>query len=571
MAVNDAAFEELGGPKVIETRKSGVWLLHNPSTNQGLAFTREQRDQLRVRGMVPHRVCSIDQQVQLILEQVHAKRSDLEKYIALASWQDRNEALFYRVLVENVAEFMPIVYTPTVGEACQKFSHIYRNARGIWLTPDDIDDIPAVLRNAPYQDIRLIVVTDNERILGLGDQGCGGMGIPIGKLALYIAGAGLHPTHCLPVSLDVGTNNPSLLEDPLYLGYPKRRLRGEAYDEFIEAFVQGVRKVFPRAVIQWEDFHKDRAFTLLERYHKRVPCFNDDIQGTASVILGGIFAAMRVTGERISKQRVVFIGAGEACTGIARLVTTAMKSDGASAADIKRSIATFDSKGLLHEGRAIEEPFKREFALSKEVMAHHGLDMSSNPTPVEVIRAMKPTVLIGATARPGAFTQDMIEETAKHVERPIVMPISNPNSKSECAPAEAIRWTEGRAIVATGSPFPDVEYEGRTYVIGQGNNVFIFPGVGLGAVVSEASEITNEMFSIASRAMAECVSPERLDAGAIYPHQDELREVSFKIACAVVKYASESHLGRFIPEEKVEEVVRAAMWYPEYVPVVRKT
>ena len=569
--MKDTAHEELGGPKVIRTRKAGVWLLHNPSTNQGLAFSREQRDQLRVRGMVPYSIRGIEEQAELALTQIRSKATELDKYIALAALQDRNEVLFFRVLVENMAELMPIVYTPTVGEACQKFSRIFRTARGLWLTPDDIDDIPTVLRNAPYQDIRLIVVTDNERILGLGDQGCGGMGIPIGKLGLYIAGAGIHPTHCLPISLDVGTDNASLLEDPHYLGYPQRRLRGEAYDAFIEAFVQGVKKVFPRAVIQWEDFHKDQAFTLLERYHKRVPCFNDDIQGTASVTLGGIYAAMRIKGEKISQQRIVFIGAGEACTGIAQLIATAMRTEGATEEQIGLSRAAFDSKGLLHEGRTIDEPFKRGFALTKEMMKHHGLDINGELSPVEAIRALKPTVLIGATARPGAFTQEMIEEVAKHVERPIIMPLSNPNSKSECSPAEAIRWTDGRAIVATGSPFADVEYNGRRHVIGQGNNVFIFPGVGLGAVVSEAAEITEEMFSIASRTMADCVSAERLEAGAIYPHQDELREVSFKIACAVVKFASDSHLGRAIPHDKIEETVRAAVWYPEYRPVERRT
>jgi malic enzyme len=505
--------------------------------------------------------------VQFALEQVRAKSTDLEKYIGLASLQDRNEVLFYRVLVENMAEFMPIVYTPTVGEACQKFSHIYRSARGIWLTPDDINDIPAVLSNSPRRDIRLVVVTDNERILGLGDQGCGGMGIPIGKLALYVAGAGIHPSQTLPVSLDVGTNNADLLEDPLYLGYRKRRLRGKAYDEFIEAFIMGVREVFPRAVIQWEDFHKNQAFELLDRYENRVPCFNDDIQGTASVTLGGILAAMRITGQRISKQRVLFIGAGEACTGIARLTATAMRADGASEADVRLAMAAFDSKGLLHVGCQIDEPFKREFALSKETMAHHGMSIDSKPTPVEVIRALKPTVLVGATARPGAFTEEMIREMCKHVKQPVVMPLSNPNSKAECSPREVITWSGGRAIVATGSPFPDVDFEGRRHVIGQANNVFIFPGVGLGAVVSEASKITDEMFFIASKTMAECVSPARLDAGALYPHQSELREVSFRIACAVVKYASDRHIGRSIPDDKIETEVRKAVWFPDYIPV----
>lgn len=562
--------DDLAGPPVIETRKANVWLLKNPSTNQGTSFSRAQREALRVRGLIPYRVTTLEDQVKMALEQVRACSPDLQKYIALAALHDRNEVLFYRLLVENFNELMPIVYTPTVGEACQRFSHIFRTGRGIWLTPEDIDDIPAILRNAPFHDIRLIVVTDNERILGLGDQGCGGMGIPIGKLALYVAGAGIHPSKCLPISLDVGTDNPTLLQDPSYLGYPKRRLRGEAYHDFIEAFVRGVREVFPRAIIQWEDFHKDRAFALLDRYRKRVPCFNDDIQGTAAVTLGGILAALRITRAPIARQRIVFIGAGEACTGIARLVRAAMWADGAGEADVVRALVTFDSKGLLHQGRDILEPFKREFALARAAMEHYGLSGDGPFTPVDVIRAVKPTILIGATARPGAFTQEMISEMARHVERPIIMPLSNPNSKSECTPTEAVEWSDGRAIVATGSPFADVQYQGRRHVIGQGNNVFIFPGVGLGAIVAEAREIDDEMFMVASQALGDFVSPARLDAGAIYPSPNELREVSCRIAWAVVRYASECNLGRYFRDEEIENTVREAMWYPDYVPVVQK-
>jgi malic enzyme len=563
----DNHVEELGGGKSIKTRKSGVWVLHNPATNQGMAFSREQRGDLRIRGMLPYRTYGLEDQARIAVEQIRAKSTNLEKYIGLSGLQDRNEVLFYRVLVDNMAEFLPIVYTPTVGEACQKFTHIYRRPRGIWLTPEDVDDIPNVLRNAPYHDIRLIVVTDNERILGLGDQGCGGIGIPIGKLALYVAGAGIHPSKCLPISLDVGTDNPDLLDDPLYAGYPKRRLRGKAYDEFIEAFVQGVKEVHPRAIIQWEDFHKDHAFTLLDRYRRRVPCFNDDIQGTASVTLGGILAALRITGQPMSAQRIVYIGAGEACTGIARLVATAMGAEGAADEVIGRSFMAFDSKGLLHDGRSIAEPTKRELAASRELLAHYGLDPRGDLSAAAVIGAMKPTILVGATARPGAFTEEMIREMAKHVEQPIILPLSNPNSKAECSPKEAIAWTEGRGIVATGSPFPDVAYGGRRHVIGQANNVFVFPGVGLGTIISEASEVNDEMFFIASRTLADCVTPDRLDQGAIYPHQSMLREVSFKIACAVVRYASQHHLGRHVPEERVEALVRKVVWEPQYIPI----
>jgi len=562
--------QRLGGEERIETRKRGVWLLKNPSTNKGLAFTREERQQLRLDGLLPHQILGIEQQVELELEHIRAKATPLEKYIGLASLQDRNEVLFYRILVEHLTELMPIVYTPTVGEACQRFSHIVREARGIWITPDNIHAVREILRNAPFRDIRLVVVTDNERILGLGDQGAGGMGIPIGKLSLYVAGAGIHPSKCLPVSLDVGTNNATLLDDPLYMGYRQRRLRGRAYDELVEAFVQGVREVFPRAVIQWEDFAKERAFGLLERYQKRVPCFNDDIQGTAAVTLGGILAALRITREPLRAQRLLFIGAGEACTGIARLTASAMRAQGASADEIARAIAVFDSKGLLHEGREIAEPYKREFALSQRALESYGLDARSEPGPVEVIRAFRPTVLIGATAQPGAFTQAMIEEMATHAARPLVMPLSNPTSKAECSPKEALAWTGGRALVATGSPFGDVVHDGRRREIGQANNVFVFPGVGLGAVVSEARVLDDEMFGIAAQTIARCVSPERLEQGAIYPRPDELREVSFQIACAVVRYARDANLGRLIADERVEQTVRDAIWYPEYIPIVAK-
>ncbi len=561
------AAEELIGPKVIQTRKAGVWLLQNPSTNQATAFDREQRDELRVRGMVPYRVTTLEQQAAAAIGQIRAHGTPLQQYIGMAALHDRNEVLFYRVLVDHIAELMPIVYTPTVGEACQKFSQIYRSARGLWITPDDVHDIPGVLRNSPYHDIRLIVATDNERILGLGDQGVGGMGIPIGKLALYVAGAGIHPSKCLPISLDVGTDNPALLADPLYLGYPRKRLRGRDYDDFIEAFVRGVKEVFPRAILQWEDFHKDRAFTLQQRYVKRLPSFNDDIQGTASVVVGGILAALRITKQKMADQRIVFVGAGAACTGIARLCAIAMRADGADEATIQRSLFALDSQGLLHDGRVMDEPHKRELAVPRAVAVDLGLDPDAVLTPLEVIRAVKPTILVGATARAGTFTPEMLEQMARTVERPIVLPLSNPTSSAECTAEEAVRWTGGRAIVATGSPFHDVEHDGRRHVFGQANNVFIFPGVGLGTAIAEATEVTTEMFHIAAATLASIVSQERLDAGAIYPHQSELRRVSFEIACAVVRYASENNLGRRVAPADLEATVRAAVWDPSYVPV----
>ena len=555
------------GPEVIRTRKRGIWLLKNPATNKGLAFTREERDAFGLHGLLPSTIQTIEQQVELELEHVREKASDLEKYIALTGLLHRNEVLFYRVLVENLHELMPIVYTPTVGEACQRYSHIVRDMRGLWLTPDDVDRFPELLRSFPYQDIRLIVATDNERILGLGDQGAGGMGIPVGKLALYVAGAGLHPSTVLPVSLDVGTNNAELLDDPLYVGHRARRIGGGEYDEFIEAFVKAVREVFPRAVLQWEDFHKRNAFRVLERYRQRLPSFNDDIQGTAAVAVAGVLAALRITGQRVRDQRVLFMGAGEACTGIAQLLAAAMQDDGATAEDIGASRLLFDSQGLLHEDREISDPHKRGLAASREMLTAVGLDPGSAPTPEQVIAHLKPTLLVGATATPGIFRRSMIEEMARHVERPVVMPLSNPTSKAECSAQEAIAWSGGRALVATGSPFADVHHEGRRHVIGQGNNVYIFPGVGLGAIISQLREIDDRVFLVAARALSECVSEERLALGALYPDQSELRMASARVAAAVVRHASDEGLGRRFDAGEIEAAVDAVTWYPDYVPI----
>jgi malic enzyme len=558
---------DLRGPARIETRKRGIWLLKNPATNKGLAFTEEEREQCGLHGLLPATVQSIEQQVELELEHLHEKGSDLERYIGLAGLLYRNEVLFYRVLVEHLAELMPIVYTPTVGEACQRFSHIVRDMRGIWLTPDDIDCIPERLRNFPYQDIRLIVVTDNERILGLGDQGAGGMGIPVGKLALYVAGAGIHPSKVLPISLDVGTNNAALLEDPLYIGHRARRISGAAYDQFIEAFVAGVTQVFPRAVVQWEDFHKRNAFRILENYRHRIRCFNDDIQGTAGVAVAGVLAALRITGQPITEQRVVFVGAGEACTGIARLLAAAMREAGSTPQQIEASRLAFDSLGLLREGMAVSDPHKRELVASRAVLSRHGLDGSDRPTPEEAIRRFRPSILIGATATPGTFTRAMIEEMAKATDRPVVMPLSNPTSKAECTPGEVLAWSSGRALVATGSPFAEVLHEGARHVIGQANNVFVFPGVGLGAILSEIEQIDEEIFLLAARTLADSVSDERLEQGALFPDASELRGVSARIATAIVRYASARRLGLQVAEADVDALVADSIWFPEYVPV----
>ena len=551
------------GPVAVPLR--GHELLEQPLLNKDTAFTQRERRIFGLRGLLPPRVRTLEEQLTLEIAKNRRKGDDLERFIGLAALQDRNETLFYRLLLEHLEELMPIVYTPVVGRACQEYSHIMRRARGLWLTPEDVDRIPELLSNARHEDVRLIVATDNERILGLGDQGAGGMGIPIGKLALYTAGAGIHPSLTLPVSLDVGTDNGALLTDPDYFGFRQPRLRGPAYDGFIEAFVEGVIEVCPRAVLQWEDFKQHNAIRLLDRYRHRITSFNDDIQGTAAVVLAGIRSALRVLDEPLRAQRFVFLGAGAASIGIARLTRAQMRREGMPEDELRRAIVVLDSRGLTYLGRDPLDGDKEEAALGPEEMTHYGFDVGESYGLEEVVKRVAPSFLIGTSGTPGTFTEVAIREMAARARTPVILPLSNPTSKTEAQPKDILEWTDGRAIVATGSPFPPVVRGERAHVIGQANNAFCFPGIGLGAVVAEAREVTDEMFLSAAEALASVVSSERLEQGSLYPNQSELRAASRAVAIEVARAAREGGVGRNLSDDEVESAVDAMMWEPRYL------
>jgi malate dehydrogenase (oxaloacetate-decarboxylating) len=554
-----------GRPTRIGLRSSA--LLGARLLTKDLAFPLSERETFGLVGLLPDRVLTIEEQVELELEKIRRKDDPLEQHIGLTALQDRNATLYYRLLAEHAEEFLPIVYTPTVGRACQEFSHIIRRTRGLWITPADVNRIPELLRNSPYDDVRLVVVTDNERILGLGDQGAGGMAIPIGKLALYTAASGIHPALTLPVSLDVGTDNPFLLADPLYLGHRAPRLRGAEYDALVEAFVAGVADAWPGCVIQWEDFKQHNALRILDRYRDRVCSFNDDVQGTAAVVLGGILAAMRLLGSRLVDQRVVIAGAGAAGIGIARLIRLAMIEDGATDAQAMAAIVMVDSRGLVHEARTDLADDKRALARPVARLATDGFASAGDlPSLHEVVRVLRPTILLGATGVPGTFDEPLIAALAAGTPRPVVMPLSNPTASSEAIPADILRWSDGRALVATGSPFPAVEHDGTRHEIGQANNVFVFPGLGLGAIVAEARTMPDALFLAAARTLAGQVSADRLASGALYPPVADLRPVTRPIALAVADAARRTGVAGLAADADLDAAIDAAMWWPDYVP-----
>jgi malic enzyme len=547
----------------LPVEERGRQLLEEPLLNKGSAFTAEERDALELRGLLPAHTSTMEEQLKRVGVQLRQKDSDLEKHIYLAALHDRNENLFFRYLCENLEETVPIVYTPTVAETCSHWSQIHRAARGIYVTPDDRGQIPKVLRSRGIREAAVIVVTDNERILGIGDQGCGGMGIPIGKLALYTVAAGIHPSLTVPISLDVGTNNPELLNDPLYLGWRHERLRGDEYWSLIDEFVYAVKEVFPNALLQWEDFANLTSFRALMTYQDVLPSFNDDIQGTAAMVVAGLLAAERRTGVQIRDHRVLIVGAGSAGTGIYEQVMAAMMDEGLSEEDARARLFVTDSKGLIVSNRKGLDDRKRDMATDRKLVAKWGVK-GDTITAEQAVLHTEPTVLVGVSGHPGQFTEQMIKAMAAVTEHPIVMPMSNPTSKTEAIPADILAWSEGRAIIGTGSPFAPVDFDGKRHVIGQANNVYIFPGMGLGVIVSKARKVTTRMFIAAAGALAATVDDELLARGALFPPIDDVHEVSRKVAHAVAEQAIAEGVAH--PIVDIEGVIDRTVWRPRYLP-----
>ena len=541
----------------------GRALLREPTLNKGTGFSPQERKALALEGLLPYQSKTLEQLEARVYSRIRGYPNALDKYIALAALRDRDETLFYRVLIEHMEELMPIVYTPTVGEVTQTYSHVFQQGRGLWITPDMRGRIESVLRNClTGREVRLLVVTDNEAILGIGDQGAGGMAISHGKLDLYIAGAGIHPGETLPVSLDFGTDNEALLADDQYLGWPHPRLRGDRYYALIEEFVEAVRKVHPLALVQWEDFRKDNALRILDTYRARIPSFNDDIQGTGAVVLAGVEMALESIGSDLAAQRIVVLGAGAGGLGIVRQLRAAWAERGVDRHDQQARVAVLDRRGLIVESEETDA-YKRELAWPVELACHHGLENHARRDLAHVVKALKPTILIGASGHGGAFTEETVRDMARHTAHPIIFPCSNPTENSEATPEDLFAWTEGRCLVATGSPFPDVEYRGRRHKIGQGNNVFIFPGLGLGASAVGARMVTDEMIDAASRALADQLTAGERAAGQIFPAINRLRTVSFAVALAVGRRAVESGVGR-AHGGALEDTIARRVWEPRY-------
>ena len=554
--VNRYEVDDLENP-LMYVHKTGVDLIHDPLLNKGTGFSEAERENLGLLGLVPPKVVNIDDQMQRIYENYRRFTDELEKYIFLEALHDRNETLYYRFLLRNLVELTPIVYTPVVGQACQQFGHIYRRARGMYFSTRNRGRFREMAQNWEKDEIDIIVVTDGSRILGLGDLGTNGMGIPIGKLALYVACAGIYPSKTLPVMLDTGTNNETLRKDPLYLGEGHHRLSGDEYYEMVDEFVQAAHNRWPMALIQFEDFTNDHAFALLEKYRNKILCFNDDIQGTGAVALAGIFGSLKITGQKLKDQRIVFLGAGSAGIGIANMIAAAMVGEDSSIEQARGQFWFVDSKGLVSTQRG-------------DTLAPHKIPFARNDAPIDslndVIKSAKPTILMGLSGQSGAFTEEVIGNMMSYSERPIIFALSNPTSKAECTARQAYEWTNGKAIFASGSPFDPVLINGKTLIPGQGNNMYIFPGVGLGASLTKASRVTDSMFYAAAKLLAEMVPQEELDRSNVYPKIDKIREISAKIAAVVCNVAFEEGIATIERPKDLLSFVRKKMYHPDYIP-----
>ncbi|MFO0587397.1 MAG: NAD-dependent malic enzyme [Polyangiaceae bacterium] len=559
------------GKQYMEVYLRGIALLRLTMTNKGTAFSLEERQALGVDGLLPTHVNTLDQQCERVHRGFLREPSPIAKYQFLRALQERNEVLFYALLERHLSEMLPIVYTPTVGQAVQEFSFLYQSARGISLTPDNIDHATRVLENYPWEDVRMIVATDSSAILGIGDQGYGGLAIPIGKLSLYTVGGGVSPFHTMPVGLDVGTDREDLLEEPFYLGARMRRLTGQAYADFVEKFVQAVKARCPRAVIQWEDLSKEAAFSVLERYRKVHPSFNDDIQGTGAVALAGVRAACKLKGETLKDQRVVVYGAGAGGAGVADAILKGLMRDGLSEKEALARVFVLDSKGLLLNNRAMED-YKHRFCHDPESIKDWKFEGRA-PKLLETIKNGKATVLLGLSGQPHSFSEPIVRAAAENTDRPIVFPLSNPTSLCEALPEDILAWTDGRAIVATGSPFAPVVHNGVTHHIGQGNNAFVFPGLGMGAILSEAREITDNMVMAGSEALTAYTEEKHVGHGLVYPPVVELQQVSKRVAAAVIRqaFADGVATAKGVTPESAEAYVEAKFWHPTYLPMVPAT
>ncbi|ALH94650.1 NAD-dependent malic enzyme [Acinetobacter equi] len=542
---------------------AGNTLLELPLLNKGSAFTEEERSHFNLHGLIPYVIESIEEQSQRSYQQFSAFNDAINKHIYLRNIQDTNETLFYHLIEDHLSEMMPIIYTPTVGEACQRFSDIYRRHRGIFISYPDRDHIDTILHNVRKKNVKVIVITDGERILGLGDQGIGGMGIPIGKLSLYTACGGISPAYTLPITLDVGTNNQQLLNDPIYMGCRQPRLSGDEYYAFVDKVINAIKRRWPKALIQFEDFAQNNAMPLLKKYRDQLCCFNDDIQGTAAVSVGSLIAASRAAGKQLKDQVITFLGAGSAGCGIAEQIIAQMVFEGLTDAEARARVFMVDRFGLITENQPNLLDFQRNLAQKPEAVSAWA-DASGMISLLEVVKHAKPTVLIGVSGQPGLFTEEVIRTLAQNCERPIVMPLSNPTSRVEAVPADILNWTDGRALIATGSPFVPVNYQGKLHHIAQCNNSYIFPGIGLGIVACGATRVTDSMLMASSNALADC-SPKLQDPDAdLLPDLDGIQKVSKIIAYQVAKAAMEAGVAPVVSDEALRQAIDDNFWKPEY-------